>query len=386
MKSIRMSPISPKSNSPKKRKEKKYIDIFNDKFLKEFLQSLPYTTAILDDENKIIVANRVRLDGERDVSVEEFFGNNPGSALNCIHDKNPTGPCHNEGVCKFCGVPNALLLAQKQNKKIVQETNITIELADKTEKSYDVEVHASPFPYKDEKFILLSIIDISEQKRKRALERIFFHDVINKIGSLQNIIEMITDEEYQDEEEELTSLSKDIIKDLNEEILQQKNLMAAESGDLEIQLRKVDTHKIIEESISQLVQYPDSQNIKIEVSSNAPGTIITTDPIILKRILINMLKNAIEASKTGQKVFIGSKEEEQHVSFWIHNYSYIPENNQIKIFDRTYSTKGKDRGLGTYSMKILGEQYLNGKVFFTTDRQAGTTFYIKLPRAVGAKQ
>jgi len=380
MKSLTMSPIYKKNDSHKKQKETKYSDIFNDKFLKEFLQTLPYTTAILDDENKIILANRVRLDRERDVSVEEFFGHNPGSALNCIHAKNPGGPCHNEGVCKFCGVPNALLLAQKQDKKIVQETNITIELADKTEKSYDVELHASPFPYKNKKFILLSIIDISEQKRKRALERIFFHDVINKIGSLQNIIEMLNQPEYQEEKAELTGLSQEIIKDLNEEILQQKNLMAAESGDLKIHSTETNSRKIIEESISQLVQYPDSHNIKIEISPDTSNITFTTDPVILKRILINMLKNALEASETGNKVYIGSKEKDQRILFWVYNYSYIPENNQIKIFDRTYSTKGSDRGLGTYSMKILGEQYLKGKVFFTTDRQKGTTFYIELPK------
>ncbi|MGM0497485.1 MAG: sensor histidine kinase [Bacteroidota bacterium] len=379
MKRLRMSSNPQKSDSQKKRKEAKYSDIFNDRFLKEFLQTLPYATAILDEENKIILANKVKLDGAKDISVEEFFGHSPGSALNCIHARNPGGPCHNEGVCKFCGLPNALLLAQKQDKKIVQETNITIELADKTEKSYDVELHASPFPYNDEKFILLTIIDISEQKRKRALERIFFHDVINKIGSLQNIIEMLTDKEYQEEKEELTGLSKDIIKDLNEEILQQKNLMAAESGDLEIHSTQINTREIIEESISQLVQYPDSQNIKIEISPDTPFINFSTDPVILKRILINMLKNAIEASKTGNKVIIGSKEKDRRILFWVQNYSYIPENNQIKIFDRTYSTKGKDRGLGTYSMKLLGEQYLKGKVFFTTGRQEGTTFYIDLP-------
>jgi hypothetical protein len=29
-------------------------------------------------------------------------------------------------------------------------------------------------------------------------------------------------------------------------------------------------------------------------------------------------------------------------------------------------------------MKILGEEYLNGKVSFTSDRKEGTVFYIQL--------
>jgi signal transduction histidine kinase len=355
-----------------------YPEVFEDEFLKQFIQTLPYVTAILNEEQKIILANQIRLEGEKDLSVEEFFGQNPGAALSCIHANNPYGKCHPEGVCKFCGVPNALLLAQQKGKKVVQETNITIQLDDKSQRSYDVELHAAPFPYKQKNYILLTIIDVSEQKRKRALERIFFHDIINKIGSLQNILELLTEDDYEENNAELIDLSQDVVKDLNEEILQQKNLMAAESGDLKIEATTVNTMDIIEESIQQLVQYPDSQNITIEADKNAASIEFSTDPVILKRIIINMLKNAIEASKSAQNVYVGCDDEGEVVTFWVKNQAFIPKQNQIKIFDRTFSTKGKDRGLGTYSMKILGEEYLNGKVSFTSDRKEGTVFYIQL--------
>ncbi|HAL86389.1 MAG TPA: histidine kinase, partial [Deferribacteraceae bacterium] len=40
---------------------------------------------------------------------------------------------------------------------------------------------------------------------------------------------------------------------------------------------------------------------------------------------------------------------------------------------------GKGRGLGTYSIKLLTENYLKGKVRFETRRESGTTFFIKIP-------
>jgi signal transduction histidine kinase len=373
-----MHPVPKNDGQKKKPVKSNHPGVFQDEFLKKFIQSLPYVTAILDEEKKIILANQVRLEGEKDLSVEEFFGQNPGAALNCIHANNPYGKCHPEGVCKFCGVPNALLLAQKKGKKVVQETNITIQMKDKTQRSYDVELHAAPFPYKQRNYLLLTIIDVSEQKRKRALERIFFHDLINKIGSLQNILELLTDDDYQENNAELNELSQDVVKDLHEEILQQKNLMAAESGDLKIESTKVNSMDIIKESIQQLVQYPDSHNITIEIDKKAVGIEFKTDPVILKRIIINMLKNAIEASKSSQNVYVGCDDMGKNVSFWVKNQAYIPEHNKIKIFDRTFSTKGKDRGLGTYSMKVLGEEYLNGEVTFTSDKKEGTVFYIHL--------
>jgi signal transduction histidine kinase len=54
---------------------------------------------------------------------------------------------------------------------------------------------------------------------------------------------------------------------------------------------------------------------------------------------------------------------------------------RLQIFNRSFSTKGPGRGLGTYSVKLLTEQYLGGKVGFTTDPKQGTTFQVTIPRA-----
>ena len=51
----------------------------------------------------------------------------------------------------------------------------------------------------------------------------------------------------------------------------------------------------------------------------------------------------------------------------------------MKIFQRSFSTKGEGRGLGTYSMKLLTERYLGGRVSFTTSADEGTIFKVALP-------
>jgi sensor histidine kinase regulating citrate/malate metabolism len=57
----------------------------------------------------------------------------------------------------------------------------------------------------------------------------------------------------------------------------------------------------------------------------------------------------------------------------------IPEDVRLQIFQRSFSTKGSGRGLGTYSMKLFGENYLHGRVYFRTNEKQGTTFTIELP-------
>jgi sensor histidine kinase regulating citrate/malate metabolism len=57
----------------------------------------------------------------------------------------------------------------------------------------------------------------------------------------------------------------------------------------------------------------------------------------------------------------------------------VKKSTQLQVFQRSFSTKARGRGLGTYSMKLFGEGCLGGSVWFTTSEAAGTTFSISLP-------
>lgn len=57
----------------------------------------------------------------------------------------------------------------------------------------------------------------------------------------------------------------------------------------------------------------------------------------------------------------------------------MDESTQKLVFQRSFSTKGEGRGLGTYSMNLIVRKYLRGKIDFLTGEKEGTTFYIGLP-------
>ncbi len=56
---------------------------------------------------------------------------------------------------------------------------------------------------------------------------------------------------------------------------------------------------------------------------------------------------------------------------------------RLQIFQRSFSTKGGGRGIGTYSMKLLTEKYLHGEIHFTSTNPKGTTFYIEIQNSRG---
>jgi sensor histidine kinase regulating citrate/malate metabolism len=63
----------------------------------------------------------------------------------------------------------------------------------------------------------------------------------------------------------------------------------------------------------------------------------------------------------------------------VRNPGWIPREIQLQLFQRSFSTKGQNRGLGTYSIKLLGEKYLNGEVGFASTQEKGTVFWLWLP-------
>lgn len=97
--------------------------------------------------------------------------------------------------------------------------------------------------------------------------------------------------------------------------------------------------------------------------------------------MTNMIINALEASENGDTIKVWFDFDNNWICFNVWNRQDIPKIIEKRIFQRNFSTKGTmGRGWGTYSMKLLGEKGLNGKVDFTSSIKNGTTFRLSLPR------
>jgi signal transduction histidine kinase len=211
-----------------------------------------------------------------------------------------------------------------------------------------------------------------------VLQRVFFHDVLNTAFCISAYTHSLKND--QKNIEDACNLLKYLSDELIEEINAQRDLLAAESGDLNVLDEPVAVLQLLEELRLKYLKNPEAEGRKVELCSVWDGT-IQTDRRLLRRVLSNMLKNGLEATDPGQTVTLSCTESGDSAAFTVHNREVMPLDVQLQIFQRSFSTKGEaGRGIGTYSIKLLGEQYLGGKVEFTSREPEGTSFVLTVPK------
>jgi signal transduction histidine kinase len=296
--------------------------------------------------------------------------------LNCAHACETSGGCGTSESCRYCGAANAIKVCLETKKKSVAECRINA-LTDGKNISYDFEVTASPFEFGGDDYVILSLKDISSEKRRKVLERVFFHDIINTAGGLSGFLEFMKSSNDPQETKKFIKIAGNLGDKLIDEILAQRQLMEAESGELVTDLKLANSLEILQQVTHQLEHHPVANGRIILISDESLDHDFITDHVLLQRVLVNLLKNALEASAKGQIITLGSKKEDTDgISFWVNNVNEMPRHVQMQIFQRSFSTKGTSRGIGTYSIKLFTEFYLKGKVDFTSNAENGTTFTV----------
>ncbi len=222
------------------------------------------------------------------------------------------------------------------------------------------------------------LLTLDGQGRRSSLERMFFHDLLNTAGGVQGLSEVMADAPPE-ELPRLTTAVRDLADQLVEEISAHRDLAAAETGELQVERRPLQAAEILRMVAARYRGHPVSGDRQIVVVPGPGGGVAHSDPVILGRILGNLVKNALEAVPEGASVTLDSGRSAGSVWFSVHNPGEIAARHLQRVFEREFSTKGQGRGLGTYSVKILAESYLRGRVAFTSDAARGTTFTVSVP-------
>jgi signal transduction histidine kinase len=355
-------------------------EVSSDDVLMSVLEGIPGIAFILNSERQIVGTNHTTLESFHVNVAEEIYGKRIGEVVGCMHVDGAPGGCGTAEACALCGAGTAVVESQDIGGLVRRECRITVSSG--RFEALDLEVVANQIKVADDLLTVCTMRDISGDKRRRVLERVFFHDVMNTAGGLKGIAYFLAESDGSDPEAdvEFKEMMRDLTERLVEEITGQRQLLAAESGDLETRRTSVVVSDVLQEVRDLLSKHSVADGRNIDLSECEEDMTAMTDPGLLRRVLVNMVKNALEATPTGGTVAFGCTKESGQLVFSVNNPTVMPREVQLQVFKRSFSTKGESgRGIGTYSMKVFGEHYLGGKIDFVSQEPEGTTFFLSLP-------
>jgi hypothetical protein len=333
------------------------------------LEAVDAALLVLNDRRQVVAWN-----GSPDRNSLPV-GQRPGEVLGCVNSAS-TGGCGTTVSCETCGALAAVVGCEAGARRV--ESACLIPLPGGA--TAELDVRATPVRIGSERFTVVTLRDVSSERRREALEQIFFHDLLNTASGIRGWASRLG---RPDADVKRAGARLDVLsRQLEREIGDHRALVLAESGTLVPSQVTVCVPALVEEVAALFAEHPAGRDRTLETWVSDPGLAVETDPALLGRVLVNMVRNALEATAPGGVVRLACTEElpTGALRFEVHNDGVIPDEVRPGVFRRSFSTKGRGRGLGTYGMKLLGERFLGGAVAFRSSPDAGTTFEFRLPR------
>ena len=341
------------------------------------LQTASGLLVVLDEQRRIVTVNHTFLKELGICDIQEVLGFRLGESLQCIHaHKDPDG-CGTTDYCVSCGA-NIAIRAALEKDLHKEKTCALISDKDGARSDICLRIKAKPIQLHERKWILVYAQDITEQQYWANLERVFFHDVSNTITALYGSVQLL--QQQHPAQRDIDALH-DSVERLLGEVAVQKKLALNRQADYRPVKRPIELDSICRQLHTIIDGHRAAFGKEIQEDWPREVQMLKTDPLLISKVLGNMVINALEATPMGCAIRIMVRADADQVAWNVWNQSPIPPSIQKRIFQRYFSQKpGAGRGLGTYSMKLFGETYLKGRVSFTSAPGEGTLFTFSLPR------
>lgn len=180
--------------------------------------------------------------------------------------------------------------------------------------------------------------------------------------------------EAPDVKENVNELTKGIIKQIDT----LSEIAEAFSDYTKMPVRKDENLELIEELETALELFDP---YAVSLICNEKEINLTFDSSYLVRIIMNLVKNSLQAIPAGRKPEINIIVEKKQSVVEIavsDNGIGVPDETAEKLFDPKFSTKSSGSGLGLPMVRKMVEEY-NGRIRFRNNPGQGATFIVTLP-------
>lgn len=242
---------------------------------------------------------------------------------------------------------------------------------------------------------LIGLSEITELQKLGRARRDFVanisHELRTPVTSLQLLSDTISEETLKDERFTLELLGKiraqiDVLHQLTDEMM---DLALIESGQAPIKLVETHALELAEEALGPLRPQAERKGIALGLEV-PPDLLVLADPQGIRKVLGNLVHNAIKFTNPGGRIKIRAQARGDNVEFAVEdNGCGIAAKDLPRIFERFYKTdRARARGqgdlhgtgLGLAIAKHIVEAH-GGRIWAESFEGKGSTFYFTFPAA-----
>lgn len=341
--------------------------------LTDWLDAEPFPMAVVNRHRQILFSNKAFCAVACKTECADVVGLRPGEALDCIHSHVMKAGCGCSEFCSVCGAAIAILKSL-EGEEDCRECRM-IRMDNGAEVPLDLQIFTRPVDFQGESLTLIHALDISHEKRLAYLNRAFHHNLVNGVGGISVLADLLESE--QDSQALLELLGEAARRTLGK-VLYHRDVDAAEKGRLSVTMEAIDAGEFLSGLVREECLLRNTRSNCVTVSNAC--TTLHSDRRILGHVLSNMLENALEAREKARGDIRLSCEpgDDGGAVITMRNPGEVPADIRKQMFKRYVSSKSRDRGLGAYVMKLFTERYLGGTVSFVSE-DGETAFRVVLP-------
>jgi len=233
------------------------------------------------------------------------------------------------------------------------------------------------------------IRDITLEKEIEEMKERFLHSVthdlknpLSAIMGMSDLLKMMRGENLSADEEKYFQVLKaeaDRLMGMINDIL---NLAKIESGKMELDKNEFSLSKMLEETKETFFAQASNEGIELAAESAGGDVKVTADAKLIKRVIINLLGNALKYTPRGGTVTLKAEESENFIKISVVDTGEgMPPEMCEKIFDRFQQIKGQSKGgtgIGLNVSKEIVEAH-GGKIWAESEPGKGSKFIFTLP-------
>jgi signal transduction histidine kinase len=147
------------------------------------------------------------------------------------------------------------------------------------------------------------------------------------------------------------------------------------SREIHLEKTKTTLNNVLHEALN-LINIPSAIQTSYNISKTHE---VTADFNKLKRVFVNLIKNAVDAMPNGGNLEIRTEPSENNIRIIIvDNGQGISDQNQKNLFQPLFTTKAKGMGFGLAICQRIIEAH-DGKIIIRSTLGKGTTVTVELP-------